>query len=339
MTPDSWADRLLDDLDEELRGELAADPAAAMRDYFGLTVRESTALQRRGDGGWCDGLSFGRHNEVLYGPSPFSKRMYFTMLHELGHKLTDDENDDDILNWLGELSNERGVVERVCDLVAGRLLVPDAALDNALEGARPTGEALSRLYDHPNANASREACAVALSRRLGCAGFIAVIRDDLITFTARLGEPRPAPWRDVPLPSAHPLRFMADDAVQAIESWWPDFAGERHRYYQHAFRRAPWTFAVFAENDLWKVARLHLPQEEKRTARGERVDFECSNCGLKRRTKTFRCNSCGGPACPDCEYCQPCDQQTNLTRGRCKLCTQSVLVHLLDANGRCPNCQ
>ena len=200
MRPTTWADQLIEGLDNEVRTELPADPARAIRDYFGLTVRESNTLSVRGDGGWCDGLSFRRHNEVLYAPSAFSKRRYFTMLHELGHKLTDDEEDEEILDWLGELENERRVVEQVCDLVAGRLLVPDSAIDTALREERPTGTALARLYRA--SNASREACAVALVRRIGCPGFITVIRDDIVTFTSRLGEPRPAPWRDIPLPTS-----------------------------------------------------------------------------------------------------------------------------------------
>jgi hypothetical protein len=337
VRPTTWADRLVEELDEDVRAELAADPAKAMRDYFGLTVRESETLSQRGDGGWCDGMSFRHHNEVLYAPSPFSKRKYFTMLHELGHKLADDEEDGEILDWLGELKNEREVIEQVCDLVAGRLLVLDSTLDEVLGGERPTGKALARL--HCESNASREACAVALSRRLGCPGFITVIRDDIVTFTSRLGEPKPAPWRDVPLPTGHPLRSMGDGAIQTMESWWPDFAGTRHRYYQHALCAEPWTYAVFAENDLWGVVRLHLPREEKRTAPGEPVDFECPNCGLKRRTRTFRCNSCGGPTCPQCEYCRRCDQEARRKRGTCKGCTQSVLIHLLDTNGYCPNCR
>ncbi len=337
MRPATWAERLFKELDEEIRTELAADPAGAMRDYFGLTVRESNTLSQRGDGGWCDGMSFRRYNEVLYAPSPFSKRRYFTMLHELGHKLTDDEDDEEVLDWLGELKNEREVVERVCDLIAGRLLVPDSVLDKVLGTERPTGEALARL--HRDTNASREACAVALSRRLGCRGFITVIRGDVITFTSRVDEPKPAPWRDVPLPTGHPLRSMGDGEIRAVESWWPDFAGDRHRYYQHALCTEPWSYAVFAENDLWNVARLHLPHEDEVTSQRDRVDFTCSNCGLKRRTRTFRCNSCGGPACPQCEHCRHCDQEATLKRGLCKHCTQSVLAHLLDASGYCPDCR
>lgn len=337
MTPSSWADRLVEGIDRKVREQLAVDPARAMYEHFGLTVQPSNTLSQRGSGGWCDGLSFRRHNEVLYAPSPFSKRMYFTLLHELGHKLTDEEADPQILDWLGELPDERRVVEQVCDLVAGRLLVPDGTIVGVLEGGRPTGLALAQL--HKITNASREACAVALARHLGCPGFIAVIRDDTVTFTARTGDPQPAPWRDVPVPSSHPLRSLQHDAIQAMESWWPDFSGKRHRYYQQAFREGPWAYAVFAENDLWSVARLHLPGEERRPQDRDRVDFKCTNCGLARRTRTFVCNRCGGPACPECEYCQACDPTDNLPRAMCKRCFITVLSHLLDSEGRCPDCQ
>lgn len=339
MRPSTWADQLVGELSKEVRADLAADPASAMRRHFGLIVRESSTLSQRGDGGWCDGMSFRRQNEVLYAPSPFSKRKYFTMLHELAHKLTDDEEDEEILDWLGELKNERQVVEQVCDFIAGRLLVPDWVLEEVLEGKRPTGQALARLYLNPNLNASREASAVALSRRLGCPGFIAVIRDGTVTFTSRLGEPTPVPSRNVPLPTSHPLRSMQHGEIQAIESWWPDFAGIRHRYYQHAKCVGHWTYAAFAENDLWGVARLHLPAEEKRVTRSRPVDFECPHCGLKRRTRTFWCNTCHSPICPQCEYCQICDQKAKKKRGICNSCTQSVLIHLLDTDGYCPACQ
>lgn len=337
MTPNIWADSLVARIDEDVRVQLAADPASAMSLHFGLTVSESTTLSKRGNGGWCDGLSFRRHNQVLYAPSPYSKRKYFTMLHEFGHVLTDDEDDENVLDWLGELDNERELIERVCDLVAGRLLVPDRLVDEVLDEGRPIGESLRRL--HTSSNASREACAVALSRRLGCPGFVSVIKDDVVTFTARLGEPIPAPWKDVQVPRGHPLRTMTDGDIQARESWWPDYAGSRHHYYQHALRVGSWTYAVFAKNDLWGLARFHAPRQEERAAYGDRVDFQCANCGLKRRTRTFRCSSCGSRACPQCEYCSTCDPKANLRRRMCKTCTQTVLPHLLDENGNCPNCR
>jgi Zn-dependent peptidase ImmA (M78 family) len=337
MTPRAWVEHLVGQIDQETKEALARGPAQALRDYFGLRVVESSTLSKRGDGGWCDGLSFSSHDEVLYAPSPFSKRKNFTILHELGHKLTDEETDEEILDWLGEIKDERQVVEHVCDLVAARLLLPDAMVESALEEERPTGAALARL--HRDSHASREACAMALSQRLGCTGFVCVIRDDTVTFTGRLGVPRPAPWRDVSLPTGHPLRHMGHGEIQAIESWWPDYVGKRHRYYQHAFSETPWTYAVFAENDLWSVTNLHLPEEQQRHARGEPVRFSCQNCGLRRWTRTFSCDTCGGRACPKCEYCPACDGKEKLPRSLCQFCTKSVLIHLLDEHGLCPDCR
>lgn len=337
MTPTAWTDRIVSRMSQEVRDALAANPAQAMRDHFGLSVRPSNTLGQRGEGGWCDGLSFRRHGEVLYAPSPYSKRVYFTLLHEVGHKLTDDEAEREILDWLGDLPDERGVVEHVCDLIAGRLLVPETAITQALEDQRPTGIALARL--HEITNASREACAVALVRHVGCPGFICVIRDETITFTARIGDPQPAPWRNTPVPTGHPIRALADGNTRESESWWPDAAGRRRRYYEHAFRTGPWTYAVFAENDLWSVAKLHLPEEERRRSPTDRIDFKCMNCGLARRTRTFVCNGCGGPACPQCEYCQVCDQRERAQRSSCERCFVSVLPHLLDSQGYCPDCQ
>ena len=103
------ARRILGQIAATDRDALAADPKRALTERFGLRVREQDELaQRRDAGGWCDGISFLDDGVVLYAPSPFSRRENFTLTHELGHKLT--EEDDDALDWLANRVSQNAIL-------------------------------------------------------------------------------------------------------------------------------------------------------------------------------------------------------------------------------------
>jgi Zn-dependent peptidase ImmA (M78 family) len=103
---------------------------------FGLRVREQDLLaQHRDAGGWCDGISFLDDGVVLYAPSPNSRRENFTLTHELGHKLA--EEDDDALDWLANRDHPERDLERLCDLIAARLLLPDTLIAQILDRRPP----------------------------------------------------------------------------------------------------------------------------------------------------------------------------------------------------------
>jgi hypothetical protein len=332
MTALTHARRLVSSIDPVLRAELAADPASAITRGWPLTVTPSTTFASRGSGGWCDGMSILDAGIILYRPTG-SRRENFTLLHELAHHLVD--KDDQCLSWLADLKDPARTREQVCDQVAAMLLLPSERVEEALAGGRPTAGALLRLYH--GTQASRSACAVALTGRLPCDGFVAIIERETqsVFFAARARDTRPYAWRDDPVPAAHPLRRL--DPPTAAVAWWPYPDGERRQYFMSTSADNSYTYAVFAELNLWGIAGFHIPQEV-REDRGYSGFVDCASCGYKGSTRSWPCRTCGQPPCPRCEECD-CDRQARRVElAPCGKCWISVRSNLL-VNGLCPNCR
>jgi len=334
MNPRDWANHIVAGLSPQARAALAADPTSAVREHFGLRVIASDLLGERGQRGWCDGLSFLEQGDILYAPTPWSDRQNFTILHELGHHLVNMETDEDILVWVAD--QPPATIEQACDLVAAELLVPATLVDDLLDGGRPTGASVLELHDRTHA--SREVCAVAIARHLGCEGFVALAQSGIITFASRVADTRPAPWRGDPIPSAHPLSRLANGQSRAVETYWPRNVGNPRRYYMNATRHDGWTYAVFTENDLWDTVAFHAPdpqQLRRPTPDGHQVRCSCGYTGISRLCP---CNTCRTTPCPKCGQCE-CDRREARTkRAMCAHCMRSFPVQQL-ANGLCDDCR
>ena len=204
------ARRILGQIAETDREALAADPKRALTERFGLRVREQAELaQRRDAGGWCDGISFLDDGVILYAPSPFSRRENFTLTHELGHKLT--EEDDDTLDWLADRDQPGRDLEQLCDLIAARLLLPETLITQVLNRRAPEAAHIRALYEA--SAASEVVCAIALAQRLPCQGAVVImdIGSSTVSYASvaspeddgwplaypwpRAGNPRPSPAR------------------------------------------------------------------------------------------------------------------------------------------------
>src|SRR5262249_14388843 len=157
-------------------------------------------------------------------------------------------------DWITDQPGE-SLLERVCDEVASRLLIPDEIL-NAL-GSPPTARNIAVMYD--STSASRSACAVRVAQRLPCDGFVAIVDaiDQAVYFAARHEDTRPYAWQGDSVPDAHHLRYVDDGQERRVESWWTFANGDHVRFYLNAHREGRWTFAVFAERDLWNVTKFH----------------------------------------------------------------------------------
>ena len=99
---------------------------------------------------------------ILYAPSPYSRRENFTLAHEYGHFLVAEQ--EDILDWLGDLSKPCRALESVCDRIASELLLPKSLIDQVVGGQVPRASHLVALYEA--SNASEPCCAIALANRL-----------------------------------------------------------------------------------------------------------------------------------------------------------------------------
>lgn len=330
MTIAAWSQRVLDQLSGEVRQDLSEDVHAAIELHFGLTVTPAESFDERGAGGWCDGVSIIKSKLILYRTTA-SRRENFTILHELGHHLVD--NDMDCLSWMADQPNPERVLEQVCDHIAADLLVPPGVIDHTLQGSPPDANAVFNLF--AATSASRSACVVAIARRLPCDGFVALIEEgsDLVFFAARSGNTRPYAWRGDPLPDGHPLRRTV--LPERTRTWWPYTVGsERRQLFMSTATQSGWTVAVLAENNLFDVPGFHFSQPIE-DDRGYNGHITCP-CGYSGKTRWWPCKECNVPQCPKCGECD-CARR-NRQRVKCDNCFMAVLPHLI-VEGLCDACR
>lgn len=324
------ADRLLAAVDPEWLEEASADVEATMQSRWGMTIRASTTFRSRGAGGWCDGMSITDAGIVVYNAIG-GRRTRFTLAHELGHAIV--EADDDCLMWLGDRDDVDRDLEQLCDVIAARILIPDWAVDGVLAGGPPSAAALSKL--HAATEASWTACAIALASRLPCEGFVAIVNrvDNTVFFSARSRDTHPYAWAGDLIPASHELR--RPEPRPKSKSFWPRFnVNEPRPYYLSIETTGDWAHAVFADNDLWSVERLHLPARGQEDRRHDGT-ISCPSCGYSGRTAMYPCSTCKQPTCQRCGKCG-CDREPK--RVMCKSCTLTFQAHLV-VDGVCRDCR
>ena len=331
------AQRILGKIAATDRDALAADPKRALTERFGLLVREQDELaQRRDAGGWCDGISFLDDGVVLYAPSPFSRRENFTLTHELGHKLA--EEDDDALDWLANRDQPERDLERLCDLIAARLLLPDTLITQVLDRRHPEAAHIGALYEA--SAASELVCAIALAQRMPCQGAVVIMDtgSSTVSYASVIspeddGWPLAYPWPRQEIPAHHRLARLEGGQAAREKSWWATPWGEKQDYYLDAIAGSRRIHAVLAARDLWHVTRFHIDRPET-TQRPER-HLDCP-CGYHGTARGYPCSDCGQPYCPSCKECQ-CPRR-NAALVVCQKCFVSVAkADIID--GRCSDCR
>ena len=335
MNAEDAADRLIARIPIAIRAALANDPKGVMERHYGLRIQPTRTPPRRGQGGLCDGMSIRSQQLVLYVPTPNSRRQNFTLLHELGHLLF--ESDEDLLVWAADREHPSRTVEDVCDRVAASLLLPLAVLDQVLGGHRPTASHLVTLYER--SQASREVCAIALSRRLGCEGFVAIVdrTESRVSFAARTADTRPYAWRGDLVPVGQPLRTIGLNSAMRREAWWAFPNGDKRAFYLDAISDDKRVYAILAEADLWGIASLHVRDPgERRSSGGFSAPVLCTLCGFEGVTSRFPCPDCHKPYCPKCGKCE-CYRRAQ-HEGVCRACREKVPIRRL-VNGVCNDCR
>lgn len=330
MTVTAWARRVLDELDADVRADLADSLATAIELHFGLTVTPAESFGERGAGGWCDGVSIIDSGVILYRHTA-SRRQNFTLMHELGHHLVD--TNLECLTWLADEPDPPRVLEQLCDQIAAGLLIATDAIDISLAVGPPDAAAVVGLFR--DTEASRSACAIAIVHRLPCDGFIALLEEGAteVFFAARARDTRPYAWRGDTIPAGHPLR--QDPPPARAKAWWPyPNSGERREYFMSTFTADGWTVAVLAENNLFDVPGFHLPQQVDED-RGNDAEITCP-CGYRGKTRMWPCQRCGVPECPKCGECDCARRDRKLIA--CENCFSKVQPHLI-VDGLCDQCR
>ncbi|MCC6174053.1 MAG: ImmA/IrrE family metallo-endopeptidase [Chloroflexi bacterium] len=299
MTADTWAKQLIDALPAEITAGLRAEPHAVLEGHFKLKLNPVASPPQRGHRGWCDGFSILEDQTIFY-VTTRGRRENFTLLHELGHFLTDESLA--FINWVADLTNTDEVIEMTCDRIAARLLLPGAFVEQTMAGA-VSASGLLRLYRE--SAASRHACAIAASERLGCPGFIAIIEraSGLVSSAARVADTRPAAWRDDLLPAGHPLWQIDPSKPMSRRASWPHSDGTPSEYWLDAVADERYIYAIFAAVDLWAIDRFHGTDVVEGRVSTYEATVHC-RCGFNGKTRRYPCPDCRRPYCPSCDKCE-----------------------------------
>lgn len=334
MDLDILARQALANLPNQTRDLLAADPPGALAQLGLQVVAVDEVKPQRGDAGACDGTSFLDDGVILYARTPNSRRENFTLAHELGHFLIDQT--DVVIDALADEDHAPELLETLCDRIAHRLLMPAAAVEQALSGGTVCADAVVRLHEHTQA--SWPVCAIALAERLPCVGAVIVVQDSAVIFASVhpdpvQGWPTVVPWRGHPIPAGHPLKSLAPNARFTRLSFWENLWGSRERFYIDAAYEGRRVIAVLSERDLWGCERLHL---DPGVAFDSRPAWTITCCGVTREVRGYPCPTCGHGYCPTCKQCR-CEKAA-AQEVACTGCFLTFAPHLL-VDGLCEDCR
>lgn len=332
-----WIERAVKILAPAVQEQFVLDPSEALTAGLHLSVRAVDSLSSsRGDGGFCDGMSFLDDGVILYAPTPNSRRQNFTLAHELGHWIV--ERDQGLFDWIADQSDPAALLETVCDQIAQRLLLPDALVAEVVGADLVRAHHVQDLFD--NSQASYQACAIAISRRIrGLGAVVLVDRFDGQVAHASIqpepddGWPVVYPWRGQTLPDAHALRQSAPGAAFTRRITWRDSWGRTADFYADAIADDRRIIAVLAGHDIWRVDPGYMIQPREFDTRPLLTVF-C--CGQSRTFRGYPCPSCGRGFCPTCKNCQ-CDRAAK-TEETCGNCWMLFQRHLL-VDGLCESCR
>lgn len=302
--------RLVGQVDESWRELLAEETKDAIESLYGIgiTVHPADTPMRGGCG--VHGIYSPTNPPTIeINRSSSGRRDRFTMLHELGHHLIrlDAALIDDLYDL--DAGPKARSIELVADAVAGRLLITDTEVDDAVADG-VTAASVVQLFE--NTHASREACAVRAADLLDQPGAVMVGFDNVAVFTAHHGTP----WhvaRSVPQ-SDKSILNRAVGGGRATGTTTVRFANDRSSTEMYADAKAcddGWVFAVltltrpaakgsfsaplggFIDND---AIECHVCDSSFRPYGQPCVcgEFECPNghCGCDKGPPTRRCDMC-----------------------------------------------
>lgn len=319
---------LVDELDPQLLVDLANEPAAVIESHFGLTVEIRDHFDPKITSSVV-GDYFPNQQRIVIGQALSTGRMRFTALHELAHHLIATRHEELALELMGP-PHQYALEEAICDSFAGQVLIPDALVDEVLEGEPP--EAASVVALHSRSSASRAAAAVRAAEHLGAPGHVMIADlNGVAQFTATRGIPY------VVAPGAQ----QHDGGVVKRAASLGHATAEDHvtyktgttseKFFANARRDGSYVFAVFTKGEAPWVD-LHILPEREAIPREAVCDF----CG--EEFEYWRPHGdCGRPRCDHCGRCG-CAPRTTVAAMTCTRCFLRVPENRM-IGGLCNDCR
>jgi hypothetical protein len=298
---------------------LAVDPFVEIENWAGLTVKRvpqarDVSSVDENDCSVAGGYSHSPRPILIVAESMSLRRQYFTVLHELGHHLQ--QNDDGLATVMMRQKDDRAFEEAACDAFAARVLLAPGLVAECVDGG-VTAEAAVALFNR--SGASRAAICVRLIQELKSPGVIAVVAPDAkVSFAESRGDVFP-PARDSdqgdnPLIQAA-LRGQCSGRVFTHDSARITYStgGASEELYGQAAWCEGLLFAVMVSDSApWK--KFSPPRTGTAHSASPDLWSECPVCGQNYRIKTT-CIKCGEPKCPAL-HCG-CTTASDRTCSRC----------------------
>lgn len=289
--------------------ELHADPIGYVRHVMGLVVE--VAPPSAG----CSVAGSYRDNRITVAAASAS-RQSFTVLHELGHHLSDHATGFfDAALAADRRTIDRDVVEDACEAFAASVLLLEEDVDALLAEQACTVRAFTSLLDQ-RGNASLEACAVAFAHRLPAPGYVVLCeRDGTLRFAARSGDALPlargCDQNGTVLDNV--LRGQATAQLQGALKYRSGSLTPRH--YADVARWEQLVVAVLVADHAGWVT-LHLPDISGLDDR--KIEAFCDHCDTEFTAWRNDCPHGQAPLHELCGRCS-CDQ---VLSGPIKACTR-----------------
>lgn len=306
------ARRLLDSLGPVIRTALTGDPQHAAQQHLGLEVRVVSSTARTEDSPCpIDGIYLHEARSIVVAASQSHGRTLFSILHEVGHHLIDE--DDEITDLLWDAGPQRSAWarERFANEIAANLLLPDELVDQQVPPEGPRARDVISLIE--DSDASAEACVVAAARRLPGNGYVVIAEHDgTVRFAATHGAALPIA-RHTAQPQRH-LLARAVDGPEQERGVTLTFPGGTVTDPMHADAApfGPGAIGVFTDGRAPWVTLSVLPAPQY-----EVFEVDCPRChevvitykGACRDCHTHRCENCGWCECRNSKQAEaPCRQ-------------------------------
>lgn len=292
------AERLVGTLDDGVRELIWEDPEETVTELLDIRVVHRPPAAATSD---CsvDGSYDPQTRTIVVADSVSVGRRHFSVLHELGHSLflRDDHLQD--LAWDNPQAAQ-GWEESICDAIAAELLLPAHVVDAHIEPAGPTADDVIRL--HQATRASREACAVRASQKLGAPGYVVVADlDGTVRFAARAMTPYPVA-RGAQQATDHPLAAAGRNGASRradVRLHYPS-GQQTDAHHADCTRDGDYVFGVFTiGRPPWPVIGLTRLSPTTREA----PEYFCERCQDPYTNWDPPCPTCRDRRCPDCGWC------------------------------------
>ena len=322
----------LDDHDRELLREDPFEAIPLVEPAVTIRIVES------GEASGCsvEGLYHEETRLITVQRALSRRRTNFTALDEFGHHRA--RHHPHVARVLANMPTDAGrrLEERVADSFAARVLVPDSAVEDVLEGRAPSAHDVAALFRHMDVGGSREACCVRIAHQMTGAGYVLLCEAGAIRFCATVGSAYTVrrgtqQGGDHLVSRAQTSGSARSDHVRLRHP----SGGETPEFSGQAVREGAYVFAVLtdATSPPWGG---WMPPRGSSARMPNAPEIYCADC--REISEAWqRCDTdAGHRVCSTCGWCECRTPKTKIAEKQCDTCFTTKRIDLFPDDG--PTC-